>query len=301
MYTHIVPHDIVSFVSERDDGSRYAGVEPGFARFCVMKRGTDIYEYRARGDTHRILLQHGMLACMASDWSSASQSFQKKCEHRVPPAKHPVLGGRLSWTVRIRSTDILPAISFDTLTSAAGTAVALDASDCALLAWTPKQAHDLLGLDMSPECADELQRELRADMIKHGHPDITRVFGKTHFNKGRRVLEQAHTDGQQYTYGGKTTQSGKAFGPVARRVLQSLAHTLGLPDSACFWAHLVYYPTPDCKLAWHQDAEKGINPHLIFSMTFLDDPIHGARPFDVRLKKQKVNTPPTRTNKRAKM
>lgn len=230
------------------------------------------YVYQDRHGVHRVELGHGTLVMMESNHEQGDEkSFQRLCQHRVPKAGKHVRGGRLNWTIRIHNPNInvnrsrlMPQDTIDINENAR------------LLVWNqlPEMTEDEL-------CA--LHKELLDDMEAHGNADRTFVFGKWHENNGRKVLEQAMSDGQTYRYGGKTTDPGKAFGPHARKALERLAQMVGVQGTDAFWAHLVYYPDASCKLGWHSDAEDGINPHAIFSVTFLDDPVNGARPFDVRL------------------
>ena len=231
------------------------------------------YEYNDRYKRHRATLGHGTLAIMYSDHTKGMEnSFQRRCEHRVPPSK--TVGSRMNWTVRIHN----PSINIVN---------ALQPDETADLS----KGNKLLLWDRLPTMSDEereaLFTELTQAMDEHGRSDRTFVFGKWHENNGRKVLEQASEAGQSYTYGGKTTEPGVAFGPEARKTLSKLGDLLGLDDVSDFWAHLVFYPEGKCGLGWHSDAEKGINPHAIVSFTFLEDKLNGPRPFDVREKKRK--------------
>ncbi len=116
--------------------------------------------------------------------------------------------------------------------------------------------------------------------------DRTFVYGKWHENKGRKVMELGWTAGTQYAYAGKTTAPGHAFSKTLRQVVtQRIAPLFGV-EKESIWAHVVYYP-PDASLGWHSDAEKGIDPHFILSLTLLENPVKGARDFQVRAKKKK--------------
>ncbi len=224
-----------------------------------------------RTGIHRVLLEHGGVCVMHTDPAvGPERSFQRLAKHQVPLYTH-ARGARWNWTVRTTSVAIaaLQALPEGFATHNVGEGLSLS-----LASW-PLDA-DLLR---------DLHAELRTAMDTYGAADLTTVYGKTYVNNGRKILEQAMEDGQVYTYAGKTTAPGRAFGPVARQVLAWLAvHVFGSADVP-LWAHLITYPNPTtCKLAWHSDSEEGINPHCICSITFLEDPEHGARPFDVRLK-----------------
>jgi hypothetical protein len=147
---------------------------------------------------------------------------------------------------------------------------------------------------LEKELLAELHAELAAEMRLFGHADKTTVWGKTHDNAGRMVLDQANVEGKTYTYSGKTTAPGRAFGPAARKALAHFAQHIFHCAADELWAHAVWYPDPAlCKLGWHSDSEAGINPHTIMSVTFLDDQEGGVRPFDVRLKEAVVKKKPS--------
>ena len=90
---------------------------------------------------------------------------------------------------------------------------------------------------------------------------------------------------------------GQAFGPCATAFIEQHILPFFGVSIEHVWAHLVFYPTPDCQLGWHGDSEDGLNTHTVISLTMLEFPVEGIRPFDVRLlskklsnKKQKVKS-----------
>ncbi len=225
---------------------------------------------------HRVLLEHGGVCIMQSDPAGGpTRSFQRLAKHQVPLYPR-ARGARLNWTIRTTSPHVLAHAPGGYAVHPVGEGLTL-----ALASW-PLDADTLR----------DLHAELRAAMDEHGAADVTTAYGNTSTNAGRKILEMACVEGQQYTYAGKKTPPGKAFGPVARRVLEYFVRNVFFGERvaegdaiADLWAHLIFYPSADtCKLAWHSDSESGLNSHIIASVTFLEDPVHGARPFDVRLK-----------------
>ncbi len=135
----------------------------------------------------------------------------------------------------------------------------------------------------SREELETLKKELLDTIRGSGVADVTKMWGKTFDNKGRRVLEMAEKPGFKYHYAGKTV-TGIEFSPCVQTiVVPKMAEIFGVHASK-IWGHLVFYPTSECKLDWHDDGEDGINPHMIASITFLEFPQKGARPFQVRAK-----------------
>jgi alkylated DNA repair dioxygenase AlkB len=191
-------------------------------------------------------------------------NFQSRCEHRVPPCKK-AQGWRLSTTFRADSGQVEEPKKED---------------------WNPFISigeECYVGMRPAKNLTKELIEELFSVMEEFGTPDKTKVFGKEFENKGRKVLELSFKGGQTYTYGGKTTSPGQAFGKETLKFLQEeelFGESVKIED---IWAHMVFYPTPDCQLAWHRDNENGLNPHAIISLTLLEDPKLGVRSFSVRL------------------
>ncbi len=224
------------------------------------------HEFNEKTGIHRVHLADGGVCIMhTNDDGNSEISFQRLAKHQVPLYKQSS-GWRLCWTIRT-------------------TEKKLENTDLS----TYKQELHIgsgLSLRLKTLAVDTvLKAELLSDLLKYGHVDETTVFGKTFTNNGRMVLDQAMEDGQTYTYAGKTTAPGKAFGQHASAFICDIAaKEFGVtPDK--LWAHLVYYPDASkCKLAWHSDSEAGINPHMIMSVTFLEQPVYGIRPFEVRLK-----------------
>ena len=225
------------------------------------------YNFTDKTQTHSFMLGHGDVIGMSS--IVTGKSFQSEIVHRVPAAK--TTGGRLNLTVRTIANQIDPDLKDSHHRSypiSATSTVFLWDGDSKLF---------------SEEEINEIQKELFQTIEQHGVADVTKMFGKTFENKGRKVLELANVDGFKYTYAGKTV-TGIAFTPLVRQlVMPRLAKIFGVEESK-LWAHLVYYPTSECKLDYHDDGEDGINPHMIVSITFLEDPVGGVRPFQVRLK-----------------
>jgi len=136
----------------------------------------------------------------------------------------------------------------------------------------------------TPDELAEIEEVLLETIKDHGVNDVTRMFGKTFTNNGRRVVEMASDPNFEYRYAGKVVKSIEFPERIRDLVLPKMTRVFGLSSADTLWGHLVYYPTPDCKLDWHDDGEEGINPHLIVSITFLEHPKIGARRFRVRLK-----------------
>jgi hypothetical protein len=229
-----------------------------------------MYSYSAKSKIHTFKLQHGQTVAMAS--APGSDSFQKLAVHGVHPesAKSTCRGWRMNLTVRTMSKDLQK----NPLDSAYCSSRYAIGEGCEILLWD--------NLFSAQEISD-LQNVLLQTIHNNGVPDVTRLFGQEYTNKGRKVIEMASTPNFKYHYGGKTVTGIQYPNLIRELVVPRMSGVFGvLPET--IWFHLVYYPTPDCKLDMHDDGEDGINPHMIMSITFLEDPIRGARRFRVRLK-----------------
>lgn len=212
----------------------------------------------------KFILPHGALCGMLSSPTS-QKNFQTLCEHRVPPSP-TAQGGRLSITWRAKGTIEDPLKAREKWNTFVGIG-----EGC------------YIGVRVIKDLPAALVDELFTQMKVHGTSDKTTVFGKLHENKGRKVLELSFKGGQVYSYGGKTTPPGQPFGEHTLAFLKEhelFGASVSVED---IWAHMVYYPTPECQLGWHSDNENGLNPHAIISLTLLENPQLGARAFDVRL------------------
>jgi hypothetical protein len=201
-------------------------------------------------------------------------------EHRVPYYKRDKAEGwRLNLTIRMVCTEIRNPTNISADEK-------VDLGDgCSVLLW--KQLFNENELE-------QLTNELLCVIHKNGVPDITKMYGKTFTNKGRTVLEMANENGFKYQYAGKTV-TGIAFTECVRKiVIPKMAILFGVQPKD-LWCHLVYYPTPDCKLDWHDDGEDGINPNLIISLTLLENLEKGARTFQVRRKPENVSKRPRKS------
>lgn len=225
---------------------------------------------------HTFNLKDGMMAGMISDPEWKDESFQRVIKHCVPKrTTNHIDGYRISCTFRVKAgikvNNMLKKM--DGETSENTTTIMIKKPNCAV-----KLYSDMLtrGERMT------LHAELKRQMEVYGEADITKVSGKIHTNRGRKVLDLGYTKGQTYTYSGKTTTPGQLFGPAARLLINNkIAPKLGIsPDK--IWAHVVFYPNATTSLGWHGDSEDGINPHVVLSLTLLEKPDTGIRPFQVR-------------------
>ena len=229
-----------------------------------------------RTGIYNIHLRDGDVIGMISDPNlPKSKSFQSVYEHCVPVYKK-AKGSRLNLTIRCKDGSI-PKYLLNA--KSAQKIIKLD-EHSAIVLWT-----ELVGKEQLQAIHDELLEQLH----KFGNPDHTFVFGKTHTNNGRKILELANEKGQTYRYAGKTTSAGQPFGPLTREFIENTIVPLVGVDIKNIWAHLVLYPDPSiCKLSWHGDSKDGINPHCIISLTMLEDKINGPRPFQVRKKRKRI-------------
>lgn len=159
------------------------------------------HEFNEKTGIHRLFLADGGVCIMHTvDDGNSETSFQRLCNHGVPANKQ-ASGSRWCWTIRT-------------------TVRKLENTD---LSTYKQEIHigEGLSLRLKTMPVDEaLKAELLSDLLKYGHADETTVFGKTFTNNGRMVLDQALEDGQTYTYSGKTTAPGKAFGTHAATLQQ---------------------------------------------------------------------------------
>jgi alkylated DNA repair dioxygenase AlkB len=238
-----------------------------------------LYQFTEKTRVHNLYLEDGGVCLMHSrDTGHNDTSFQRLAKHQVPVYKG-AKGWRLNWTIRTTASPLEPKLES-----------------------YKQEIHIGEGLSLRLKKVDYdplLKVELLADLQKYGHADVTTVFGKTHTNNGRLVLEQSMQDGQTYTYSGKTTPPGKAFGPRALAFIQEVAARDFNVTPDKLWAHVIFYPDPaTCGLGWHSDSEAGINPNMIMSVTFLEDPKGGIRPFQVRLKSDVTDKKEANKNKK---
>lgn len=229
--------------------------------------------YNPKTKTWTFYLGHGEMVAMASS-PSGTASFQRLAMHSVPYLKgDKAEGWRLNLTIRTSAETIR-----DPLLLKNGKRYEIG-EGCYVQQWT----------DMFTAEENEQIREcLFGTITAKGVADITKVYGKEFTNKGRKVLELACEEGFEYHYGGKTVK-GIAYPELIRQlVVPKMAELYGVVCEQ-IWGHLVYYPTSECKLDWHDDGEDNINPHLIVSLTYLEHP-NKPRAFRVRLKSNKSVT-----------
>jgi len=210
------------------------------------------------------------VVAMASD-PAKGRSFQNIAQHCVPDLKGDgARGGRWNLTFRTRSKELRLPSSLE----------CSEKIDVGPNAWL------MLWKSLFSDEQNEKIRTCLANTIRqHSVADETVVFGKRYTNRGRMAVDMANKAGFEYHYAGKTITGIERPPLIQEVVLPRVAELFGV-DSDTIWAHLVYYPTPDCKLGWHDDGEDGINPHFILSLTYLEHP-EKPRTFQVRLKKKK--------------
>lgn len=252
-----------------------------------------IYKFDKKTQAHSFYLGHGHTVAMASspkNRTGSTGSFQARAVHEVPYLKSEhAEGWRLNLTVRtiareirdpLTDLDFKPTKDYDI------------GEGCHVLVW------DNIFTTHENEM---IQGCLLETIHAKGIPDITKMYGKTFTNKGRKVIEMSGNDGFEYHYAGKTV-TGIAWPRLIRElVVPKLSQIFGVQDDE-LWGHLVYYPTSECKLDYHDDGEDGINPHLIVSITYLENP-KKPRPFRVRLKssfKKEPKEPKERSRKKIK-
>lgn len=229
-----------------------------------------------------MFLQEGEVIIMKSDPEGA-RNFQQEYEHCVPKRKlgahkEPLKGWRLNATLRLQQKGLYKGSPQGSVPPSYRKKLE---EGIEVLGWLPKVL-------ISKEDLKLWKQELYTQIMAHGVADKTTVYGKVHLNGGRKVLELAATSGQTYSYGGKTTPAGQSFGEITSKMVADILGPTIFGTSENLWIHLVYYPSPtESGLGWHSDSEEGIDPHCIASVTFLEYPDSGARPFQVRKKKKR--------------
>ena len=90
------------------------------------------------------------------------------------------------------------------------------------------------------------------DMIKDNlNPDITKMYGKTFLNSGRQVVTYTTNDKLLiYKYGGKNVNV-IMMNKNIKDILNRVEKVSGVEYN---WVHIVYYPSGDTKLDWHNDV-----------------------------------------------
>jgi hypothetical protein len=237
----------------------------------------EAYQYDQATKAHRFYLGDGHLVAMASSPTNPAGSFQRLAMHEVPYLKGDKTEGyRYNLTVRTFSKTIRDPL---TLTRNDQLKDHDLGQGCHVLVWQ--------NLWTSEE-NEQIRQCLKDTITTHGVADKTILYGREFLNKGRSVVDMAELsspDGNavfEYRYARKAVKGIPFQAVIQNLVLPRLATIFGVKPSD-LWCHLVYYPTPDCKLDYHDDGEDGINPHLIASLTYLEYPEH-PRAFRVRLK-----------------
>jgi len=253
-----------------------------------QQQQSSVWSVNAHTGIHTFNLGDGQVAAMVSD-PVQKESFQRLVQHCVPKRSvSKTKGYRINCTFRVsESAKVKNLVSAE-----ADETVMIIKPHCAVKLWSSMLSR---GEKMV------LHAELKGLVDAHGRPDVTTVFGRKHTNRGRLVLELAHTEGQTYTYGGKTTHPGIAFGNAAKLLIRNkIAPKLGVEPEQ-IWAHVVFYPDASTSLGWHGDSEQGINPHVVLGLTFLEHPEAGVRPFQVRRRDYKrIRTLRTKMDERQK-
>lgn len=233
--------------------------------------------FSTKNGTVTMMPRHGTLLAMAS-FGEGSDNFQSIFEHSVP--KRANASGRYSITFRSNTPHVRNEV--DTVAKAPHAlrlAATPEECPCYLLAWDTNALDDAVHKGVYKEL-----RALKSSM----DPDRTFCYGKWHDNNGRLVHEMSWEAGQTYSYAGKQTKPGTAFPPIIRGVVRDFVAPLFGVQPHLIWAHVVYYPAGGTSLAWHGDAEQGIDPHLIVSLTYLEpsakEGLRLPRAFQVRPK-----------------
>jgi hypothetical protein len=152
-----------------------------------------VVEHDTKTRIHRVFLRDGTMCAMASDsLRGPTASFQRLARHRVP-VWGKAKGARWSWTIRTAGDIVVDRTRWPEHIEVG-------------------QGAELWLRPMDFVWFDRLKAELLRDVLAYGHADVTTVYGKTSNNNGRLVLEMAHEPGQTYSYAGKTTAPGRAFG-----------------------------------------------------------------------------------------
>jgi hypothetical protein len=111
---------------------------------------------------------------------------------------------------------------------------------------------DEISLDVKENALVDISFDDVLELVKDDlNPDITKIAGKVHLNKGRTTVTYSTIGIENYKYGGKTINIKKMPKQISK-LLKKVSEVAGVMFN---WVHIVHYPDGHCKLDWHSDDE----------------------------------------------
>ena len=111
---------------------------------------------------------------------------------------------------------------------------------------------DDISLDVKENAIVDISFDDILELVKDDlNPDITKIAGKVHLNKGRTTVTYSTIGIENYKYGGKNVNIKKMPKQISK-LLKKVSAVAGVMFN---WVHIVHYPDGHCKLDWHSDDE----------------------------------------------
>ena len=111
---------------------------------------------------------------------------------------------------------------------------------------------DDISLDVKENAIVDISFDDILELVKDDlNPDITKIAGKVHLNKGRTTVTYSTIGIENYKYGGKNVNIKKMPKQISK-LMKKVSSVAGVMFN---WVHIVHYPDGHCKLDWHSDDE----------------------------------------------
>ena len=111
---------------------------------------------------------------------------------------------------------------------------------------------DDISLDVKENAIVDISFDDILELVKDDlNPDITKIAGKVHLNKGRTTVTYSTIGIENYKYGGKNVNIKKMPKQISK-LMKKVSDVAGVMFN---WVHIVHYPDGHCKLDWHSDDE----------------------------------------------
>jgi hypothetical protein len=111
---------------------------------------------------------------------------------------------------------------------------------------------DDISLDVKEKAIVDISFDDILELVKDDlNPDITKIAGKVHLNKGRTTVTYSTIGIENYKYGGKNVNIKKMPKQISK-LMKKVSAVAGVMFN---WVHIVHYPDGHCKLDWHSDDE----------------------------------------------
>ena len=167
------------------------------------------------------------------------KGFQAGWKHRLKPCPKPSLltsNGRYALTFRFRG-EFQPTMQ-----------------TTAKSPWTPILPSAASSAPL-PKSIEWLTYKAATDLFYGDlQGDVTKLFGKTYNNNGRRSATYTSGGESKYFYGGKARDVHSMTSKM-KEICDAMSTHAGLEFN---WFHVVFYPNNNCGIGWHSDNERNI-------------------------------------------